>query len=76
MEITPATPECTAPMTKYGAKMVAFQPSTAICTAKSHDTMLCTETKTGRMSAESRKPAMICSFHWRVLPRQPMLMKP
>ena len=39
---------------------------------KSQDTMECTDTNTGRISAESRTPAMIWSFHWRGLPSQPM----
>ena len=68
---TADTPEWIAPMMKYGAKMVECQPSTPICTAKSHETMLCTETNTGSTSADSSMPATVCSFHWRGVPRQP-----
>ena len=59
---TADTPECTAPMTKYGAKMVLCQPGTEV-TAKSQDTMECTETKIGRMIAESSRPATVWIRH-------------
>ena len=56
------TPEWTAPMTKYGAYTVTCQAGTTD-TAKSQETMLCTETKTGRMSADIKMPKV------EVLPR-------
>ena len=36
---TAETPECTAPITKYGAKIVECHPSTAVVTAKSQETI-------------------------------------
>ena len=52
--------------------MVECQDLTATAIPKSQETMLCTETKTGRIRADSRTPAMTWSFHWRGLPSQPM----
>ena len=68
---TAETPECIAPIMKYGAKIVECQPSTAIKTAKSHDTIEWTDTKTGRTRAESKIPARVCKRHWRGVPRNP-----
>ena len=52
--------------------MVECQVFTATAIPKSQDTMLWTETKTGKISAESNTPAIIWNFHWRALPRQPI----
>ena len=38
---------------------------------KSQDTMLCTDTNTGRISADSSTPAIICSFHCLAFPCHP-----
>ena len=59
-------------MMKYGANMVECHPSTPMLTAKSHETILCTDTKTGRTRAERRIPASAWSFHCRGVPRHPM----
>ena len=56
---------------KYGANIVECQPSTPMATAKSHDTMLCTDTNTGSTSADSSIPAIACIRHCRGVPRQP-----
>ena len=68
---TAETPECTAPITKYGAKIVECHPSTAGVTAKSHDTIECTETKMGSIRADRRMPPTVCSFHCLGLPLHP-----
>ena len=52
--------------------MVECQLFTDNTMLKSKETMLCTETNTGRMRAESNIPAMICSFHCLGEPRHPM----
>ena len=54
--------------------MVECHASGAICTAKSQDTMLWTETNTGSTRADSRIPATAWSFHWRGVPLQPIAM--
>ena len=52
--------------------MVECQGLTAMAIPKSQDTMLWTETNTGRIRAESSTPAMIWSFHCRGFPCQPI----
>ena len=56
--------------------MVECQPSTPIWVAKSHETMLCTDTKTGRTNADSSIPATAWSFHCLGVPLQPRHMTP
>ena len=51
--------------------MVECQDLTEMAMPKSQDTMLCTETNTGRIKAESSTPERTWSFHWRGLPSQP-----
>src|SRR5919198_5270389 len=68
---TADTPEWTAPMTKYGGKTVECQPG-RMAMAKSQDTIEWTETKIGRISADSRMPAIVCNRHWRLLPWKPI----
>ena len=51
--------------------MVECQDLTAMAMPKSQETMLCTDTNTGRIRADSSTPEIICSFHWRGLPCQP-----
>ena len=69
------TPEWTAPITKYGPKIVECQPG-RIAIEKSHETVEWTETKTGRISAAISGPASRWSFHWRVVPRNPRASAP
>ena len=47
--VTAAKPECSAPTTKYGPKMVEDQPG-RVAMAKSQATMVWTENITGRMA--------------------------
>ena len=56
--------------------MVECQDLTATAIPKSQETMLWTDTNTGRISAESSTPAMICSFHCLAFPCQPMASIP
>jgi len=51
--------------------MVECQDLTDTAIPKSQETMLCTDTNTGKISAESRMPAMICSFHVWEFPANP-----
>ena len=55
--------------------MVLCQPGTEV-TAKSQDTMECTDTKIGRMMADSNRPATVWIRHCRVVPRNPMASTP
>ena len=60
------------PDDEVGRKIVECQLFTEMTMLKSKETMLCTETNTGRMRADSSMPAITCSFHCLGFPRQPM----
>ena len=68
--ISTAMPEKIAPTTKYGPKIVLFQPGVRVI-AKSQDTIVCTETATGMIAtARMRIPhSRLC--HCCAVPRQP-----
>ena len=73
---TAETPECIAPIIKYGANIVECQPSTATRTAKSHETIECTDTNTGNTIADNNIPASICNFHCLGVPLKPRHKNP
>ena len=56
--------------------MVECHDLTDTVMLKSQDTMLCTETNTGKINADSRMPAIIWNFHCRELPCQPKASNP
>src|SRR5260370_29626426 len=69
--MTMAKPEKTAPATKYGGKIVVCQPGSTD-TAKSKDTMVCTDSTSGVDRPASSRYAHLYSAQCRPDPRQPM----
>ncbi len=59
-----------APATKYGGKMVVCQPGSCD-TAKSNETMVCTESTSGAEKAARIWYAFSYVTQWRIEPRQP-----
>ena len=70
-----ASPEKIAPATKYGAKIVLCQPGTT-ATAKSHETMLCTDTTSAVMSPASTAYAARKWRHSSAVPVHPSASRP
>src|SRR5687768_1220007 len=65
-----ARPEKSAPTTKYGPKMVLRHIGFSVI-AKSHDTIVCTETAMGRMVSAISDVAFSRRTHSRSVPRHP-----
>ena len=65
-----AMPEKIAPTTKYGPKIVLRHIGMTVM-AKSHDTIVCTETATGMMMSAMMEMAFSRRTHSRSVPRHP-----
>ena len=63
-------PECRAPTTKYGPKMVDDQPG-RVAMAKSHETMVWTENMTGMIANAKMFIALRRCAHSPSVPRKP-----
>src|SRR5450432_1409372 len=72
---TMANPENTAPATKYGGKTVVCHPGNTD-TAKSKDTMVCTESTSGVDRPARSRYDHLYSAQCRPEPRQPMAKIP
>ena len=65
-----AMPEKIAPTTKYGPKIVLRHIGISVI-AKSHDTIVCTDTATGMMMSAMIEMAFSRRIHSRSVPRHP-----